>query len=84
VNITREVLRKALIDKIKTLSLPIKFDICEADADYGYKVNKDLSVEAIGEYSKEDVQTLEDLTTIDLMYLVFFNDNEYKKERDEV
>jgi len=66
-------IKQDMVEKIKSLPLPIEFIVDEADADYGYRLNKDLSVESIGEYS-EDVPTLEELTIVDLATFIYFND----------
>jgi len=70
-------IKQEMVEKIKSLPLPIDFIVDEADADYGYKLNKDLSIESIGEYS-EDVTTLEELTIVDLANLIYWNDPDCK------
>lgn len=61
------------------MKLPIEFLVCEADADYGYRLNKDMSITPIGCYSDEDAKTIDDLATLDLVSLLFYNSKEAKQ-----
>lgn len=79
-------LKKRLISLVERMVIEfgtIAFSRGEADADYGYKVNPDFSVEGIGEY-QESAYTLEELNIVDLVDLIWVNrDEENRKEMRE-